>query len=83
MIGFRNNVIYNCSGVASYAGSGKSNEKEPVIMNYVGNYLKLGPSAPGHDDGRQTVFMINKDAEIKMYVAGNYMAEFSADTVDH
>jgi hypothetical protein len=83
MIGSRNNVIYNCSGVVSYAGSGKSNEKEPVIMNYVGNYLKLGPSAPGRDNGRKTVFMINKGAEITMYVAGNYMAEFSAGNVYH
>ena len=83
MIGSRNNVIYNCSGVVSYAGSGKSNEKEPVIMNYVGNYLKLGPSAPGRDNGRKTVFMINNGAEIKMYVAGNHMAEFPAGNVDN
>jgi hypothetical protein len=52
-------------------------------MNYVGNYLQLGPSAPGHDDGRKTVFMIHKDTEIKMYAAGNYMAAFSAGNIDH
>ena len=83
MIDFRNNVIYNWSGVAGYAGSGNSNEKEPVIMNYVGNYLKLGPSAPDRDDAREAAFMIYKGAEIKMYVAGNHMAEFPAGNVDN
>ena len=71
LIDFRNNVIYNWSGVAGYTGSDNSNEKEPVVMNYVGNYLKLGPSAPKRDDVRTAAFIIYKGAEIKIYVADN------------
>ena len=38
VLDFRNNVVYNWGYRAGYTSS------EPCIMNYVGNYLKSGPS---------------------------------------
>ncbi len=37
---FRNNVVYDWGGIAGYSGG----EGEHVRMNYVGNWLKAGPS---------------------------------------
>ena len=41
---FRNNVIYDWGYWAGYAGSGNEKEVEFTKLNYVGNYLKPGPS---------------------------------------
>ncbi|MFO7974236.1 MAG: pectate lyase [Candidatus Hydrogenedentota bacterium] len=38
LLDFRNNVVYNWRGPAGYSAA------DPVRMNYVGNYLKPGPS---------------------------------------
>ena len=82
-IDFRNNLIYNWSGVAGYTGSGNANEIEPVSMNYVGNYLKPGPSAPERDDLRKAAFIIYQGAAIELYVADNHMAGFPAANIDN
>ena len=59
---FRNNVIYNWSLRAGYSGD------SPVRMNYVGNYLKPGPSTP--EDKRGQAFALGAEAT-NIYMAGN------------
>jgi len=39
LLDFRNNLIYNWGGTAGYSA------EDPVRMNYIGNYLRPGPSS--------------------------------------
>ncbi|MCP4643743.1 MAG: pectate lyase [bacterium] len=57
---FRNNVVYNWMSPAGYSA------EDAVTMNYVGNYLKPGPSSTARD----YAFSVGGDAT-KMYVEGN------------
>jgi hypothetical protein len=59
---FRNNVIYDWSLRAGYSGD------SPVRMNYVGNYLKPGPSTPNEKRGQ--AFALGAEAT-KVYMDGN------------
>jgi formylglycine-generating enzyme required for sulfatase activity/pectate lyase len=61
LLDFRNNVIYDWGSRAGY------NADDPIRMNYVGNYLKPGPST--EDNVRGTAFHFSGPA--KAYVAGN------------
>ena len=62
LLDFRNNLIYNWGTVAGTSG------KEPVRMNYVGNYLKAGPST--RDPG--FAFTVGGEATA-LFAARNYL----------
>jgi len=68
LLDFRNNVIYNWVSPAGYSA------EDPVRMNYIGNYLKPGPSTtdPEH------AFSIGGTAT-KMFVSGNVVEGVTAD----
>jgi len=61
-IDFVNNVIYNWGGAAGYA----DNQRGPVRMNYVGNYLKPGP-----DSNTSRAGMTLSGSSHSVYVKGN------------
>ncbi len=48
VIDWRNNVVYN------YGGSGCGNARGPIDINYVGNYIKMGPNSRGPGAFRTT-----------------------------
>ncbi len=54
LLDFRNNVIYNWGAVAGYSAA------DPVRMNYVGNYLKPGPSSRK----RETAFQVGGETTV-------------------
>ena len=60
LLDFRNNVIYNWRGPAGYSAA------DPVRMNYIGNYLKPGPSTRD----KTHAFQVGGPATT-LYVAGN------------
>jgi len=60
LLDFTNNVVYNWISYAGYSAA------DAVRMNYVGNYLKPGPSSKD----RTHAFSIGGEAT-KMFVAGN------------
>ena len=60
LLDFRNNVIYNWKTLAGYTG------EDRATINYVGNYLKPGPST--EDAGR--IFHIGGDST-RMFVSRN------------
>ena len=60
---FRNNVVYNWVSPAGYTSG------DPARINYVGNYLKPGPSTRD----RERIFRIGGDAT-RMFVEGNLRA---------
>ena len=62
MIAFRNNVIYNWRDSVSYSGKGS------VRIDYVGNYLKQGPST---SDAKYAFVAGGK--ETRIYMAGNLL----------
>ncbi len=60
---FRNNVIYNWGNRAGY------NAGDPIRMNYIGNYLKPGPStAP-----QRRMFAFDLSGPAKAYLEGNVL----------
>lgn len=61
----RNNVIYNWGTGSGYSGR----DEDHVVINYVGNYLKPGPSTPPASRG--TGFLPGSP-QTRMYVEGNY-----------
>lgn len=61
---FRNNLIYDWRGPAGYSSEDKA------TLNYLGNYLKPGPST--RDTKKHRAFSVGGPAT-KMYVAGNYL----------
>jgi pectate lyase len=74
IVDFRNNVIYDWGMTCGYSGS------ERVRINYVGNYLKPGPStwpralARAFNPGGPETFL---------YVAGNYLVHHPTQTADN
>jgi pectate lyase len=64
LLDFRNNVIYNWGARAGYSSD------DPALVNYVGNYLKPGPSTrtPRH------AFRIGGPAT-RLFVADNFLGE--------
>jgi len=74
ILDFRNNIIYNWGYRAGYTSS------EPCIMNYVGNYLKPGPST------RQTVvtdLFEPADVMARIYLHNNLLVEHLQETNDN
>lgn len=71
---FRNNVIYNWGDTAGY------NNERPLKMNYVGNYLKAGPSTK--TGRRKFAFIVGGDAT-RIFLEGNVMAHHPEATRDN
>jgi pectate lyase len=63
LLDFRNNVIYNWGTTAGYTAADRA------TLNYIGNYLKPGPSTRTP----KSAFKIG-GATTKMFVAGNFLA---------
>lgn len=70
MLDFRNNLIYNWGQRSGY------NDTDKVSMNYVGNYLKAGPSTSR--SMRHIAFQVNSPT-LSMYMDGNN-AEGTSET---
>lgn len=67
---FRNNVVYNHSLRAGYAGGSSESDLEFVDMNFVGNYVIAGPSTPGGAEAN-SVFVKDKNVILRAYQADN------------
>jgi len=74
VLDFRNNVIYNWGYRAGYSSS------EPCLMNYVGNYLKPGPSTR---HSAVTDLYQPADAMARVYLQDNFLAGHPAETKDN
>ncbi|MFA6244667.1 MAG: hypothetical protein WC655_27230, partial [Candidatus Hydrogenedentales bacterium] len=72
LLDFENNVIYNWNAPAGYTA------KDPARINYVGNYLKPGPSTTD----RLYAFTIGGDST-RMYVAGNVLEGVEGGVADN
>ncbi|MBL9198921.1 MAG: hypothetical protein JNL39_00385 [Opitutaceae bacterium] len=68
----RNNVIYNFGGTASGLTQGK------FTVNYVGNYLRPGPSSRA-----KTPITVSPASELAYYIAGNVLEGDAALTADN
>lgn len=66
----RNNVVYNWSDRATYAGGSSEDEQEHVDVNYVGNYFIAGPWT---DSNATKAFIVDKNVEVEAYQAGNFI----------
>lgn len=71
ILDFRNNIIYNWGYRAGYTSS------EPCIMNYVGNYLKPGPST--HQSAVTDLFEPG-DAMAQIYLQDNLLVGHLQET---
>jgi formylglycine-generating enzyme required for sulfatase activity/pectate lyase len=71
ILDFRNNIIYNWGYRAGYTSS------EPCIMNYVGNYLKPGPSTRS---SATTDLFEPADAMARIYLHDNQLVGHSPET---
>lgn len=66
----RNNVMYNWSDRATYAGGSSEDETEYVDVNYVGNYLVAGPWTTANAN---RAFVVDKNVEVEAYQSGNFI----------
>lgn len=71
LLDFRNNVVYNWNAPAGYTA------KDPARINYIGNYLKPGPSTTD----RTHAFRIGGEAT-RMFVAGNIVEGVGEENED-
>lgn len=67
LLDFRNNVIYNWGGMCGYGAD------ERFRLNYVGNFLKAGPSTAA--DKRRTAFHIGGPGN-RIFLSGNALDSF-------
>ncbi|WP_197525382.1 PEP-CTERM sorting domain-containing protein [Pseudobythopirellula maris] len=67
----RNNVVYNFSDRAAYAGGSSGSVPESVDLNFVGNYTVAGPTTPSSNAPRTV--QIDNNAVVEAYQAGNYV----------
>ncbi len=74
VLDFRNNIIYDWGETAGY------NHGECLRMNYVGNYLKAGPST--QDDEYGTAFKVGGAAS-RIFLADNYIHGFPDSNRDN
>ena len=74
ILDFRNNIIYNWGYRAGYTSS------EPCLMNYVGNYLKPGPSTR---QSAVTDLFEPADAMARIYLQNNLLAGHLQETNDN
>ena len=80
-IDFRNNVVYNWSYSAGYAGGSDPNIKEATRVNMVANYYRPGPDTrPGR---QQEVFRVNPGAVTELFISQNVLHGFSQATADN
>ena len=71
----RNNVMYNWSDRATYAGGNSDGVTEYVNANYVGNYGIAGPATPAGAKS-ETIFTedaANDPIHLNLYQSGNYI----------
>jgi hypothetical protein len=71
----RNNVIYNWSDRATYAGGNSDGVTEYVNANYVGNYGIAGPATPSGSKS-ETIFTedaANDPIVLHLYQSGNFI----------
>ena len=68
LLDFRNNVIYDWGGMCGYGAN------ERFRLNYVGNFLKAGPSTAEHE--RKTVFHVGGPGN-RIFLSGNLLEGFS------
>jgi pectate lyase len=73
LLDFRNNVLYDWGGACGYG------VKERFRMNYIGNFLKAGPST--NADERQTAFHVG-GAGNSLFLDGNVLEGFSEADAD-
>ncbi len=66
----RNNVMYNWSDRATYAGGSSEDDEEYVDVNYVGNYLVAGPWTTANAN---RAFVIDKNTNVEAYQSGNFI----------
>lgn len=66
----RNNVMYNWSDRATYAGGSSEDDTEYVDVNYVGNYLVAGPWTTANAN---RAFVVDKNVEVEAYQSGNFI----------
>ncbi|HRK30105.1 MAG TPA: hypothetical protein PLD59_03425 [Tepidisphaeraceae bacterium] len=81
---FNNNVVYNWSDRAGYAGGSSEGNTEYVNMNMMGNYFIAGPSTPAGSK-RTTAFTrdaSNSPIEIGMHQSGNLIDSTAGATRD-
>ena len=71
ILDFRNNIIYDLGYRAGYSSS------EPCIMNYVGNYLKPGPSTR---PSAATDLFEPADTMARIYLYDNYLVGHLPET---
>lgn len=74
LLDFRNNVIYNWGTRAGYSAEDKA------TLNYVGNYLKPGPST--EEERKAYAFSIG-GAATSLFVAGNSLEGYPGKTRDN
>ncbi len=72
LLDFRNNVIYDWGTNAGYSS------EDPARLNYVGNYVKPGPST----SKPQVAFAVGGPAT-QMWVAGNYLVGGDKENEDN
>jgi hypothetical protein len=71
----RNNVMYNWSDRATYAGGNSDGVSEYVNANYVGNYGIAGPATPTGSKS-ETIFTedaANDPIHLNLYQSGNFI----------
>ena len=74
LVDFRNNVVYNWGSRAGYSG------ETAVRVNYVGNYLRPGPSSRNVQD--PCAFLVG-GAATKLHIAANAFEGFPAADADN
>ncbi len=74
LLDFRNNVIYDWGGMCGYGVA------ERFRMNYVGNFLKAGPSTAEYE--RQTAFHVGGPGN-RVFLSGNVLEGFSDADMDN
>jgi pectate lyase len=74
ILDFRNNLIYNWGSAAGYNGENR------LRMNYVGNYLKPGPST--RESKREFAFNVGGPLT-ELFVADNYLEGFPEKNRDN
>jgi len=76
---FRNNVLYDWGDWCGYSG-GPDPDEGIINVNYVGNFLKPGPST--NDRFARKAFLPG-GVRTRMYVAGNYMDAYPEGNQDN
>lgn len=76
VIDFRNNIVYNSIEAFSHTGG------NPVRMNFVGNYYKMGPDSEAKLTGKWFTMRKGNDTS-KLHAKGNYIHGSPDTTADN